>query len=113
MTTPPQPPTHPTGLPYHSHGKAYYLDVSRDREHSLLVLKALASEWRLRILELLNTEQLSVNQIAQKLDIPLSTATMHVKSPMSLTLEALKKYRLRHLRKYISLTRAVSILLMR
>ena len=80
MMPAPQAPTHPTGLPYLSHGKAYYLDIANDREHSLLVLKALASEWRLSILELLNTNQLSVNQIAKKLNIPLSTATMHVKS---------------------------------
>jgi len=72
-------PAHAPGIPTSAHNKTYMLDVTSDRDQALLVIKALASEWRLRILELLNTQQLSVNQIAQALDIPLSTATMHVK----------------------------------
>ncbi|MGH2543110.1 MAG: ArsR/SmtB family transcription factor, partial [Ardenticatenaceae bacterium] len=42
------------------------------------VLKALASEPRLRILDLLSEQVLNVSEIAQALDMPPSTATLHV-----------------------------------
>lgn len=61
------------------HGKILNLDVSQPNDWALTVLKALASESRLRILALLGSEVRSVNQLAQLLDIPLSTAAMHVK----------------------------------
>jgi predicted transcriptional regulator len=61
------------------HGKVLRIDVSQPNEKALLVLKALASESRLRILAVLGTEVRSVNQLAQLLDIPVSTAAMHVK----------------------------------
>lgn len=61
------------------HGKTLHLDVSQPNEKALSALKALASEQRLRILALLGTETRSVNQLAQLLDIPISTAAMHIK----------------------------------
>ncbi len=62
-----------------NHGKTLHLDVSQPSDKTLGVLKALASEPRLRILALLGAETRSVNQLAQLLDIPLSTTSMHVK----------------------------------
>lgn len=62
-----------------NHRKILHLDVSQPNETALTVLKALASEWRLRILALLGREVRSVNQLAQLLDIPVSSAAMHVK----------------------------------
>jgi len=63
-----------------SHGKTLHLDVSTLNEEGIVVLKALASEWRLRLLQLLGTEARSVSQLAEMLDIPQSNATMHVKA---------------------------------
>ncbi len=62
------------------HGKVLLLDTSVDDEQTLAVLKALGSEWRLRILEQLGTETRSVNQLAEALGIPTVTASMHVKA---------------------------------
>lgn len=62
-----------------NHGKTLHIDVSQPNEQALNVLKALASEPRLRILALLGAETRSVNQLAQLLDIPISTAAMHIK----------------------------------
>ncbi len=45
---------------------------------SKLVFKALNSDPRLRILELLSDRLLNVSEIAEALDIPISTATSHV-----------------------------------
>lgn len=61
------------------HGKVFFIDISQTDEQALTILKALASEWRLSILRMLGTESYSVNRIAQLLDIPISTAGMHVK----------------------------------
>jgi len=47
-------------------------------EQTLQVLKALASGVRLRILDLLNNRPHNVSEIAQALEIPLSTATLHI-----------------------------------
>ena len=64
------------------------LDVSRPRglilnldaqpEEAERVLKALASEPRLRILRLLSEHLLNVSQVARELDMPVSTANVHV-----------------------------------
>lgn len=43
------------------------------------VAAALASELRIQILRLLSTQELSLNEISEKLSIPLSTATTNVK----------------------------------
>ncbi len=61
------------------HGKTLHIDVSQPSDKALNTLKALASEPRLRILALLGAETRSVNQLAQLLDIPISTAAMHIK----------------------------------
>ena len=61
------------------HGKILYVDASQPNEKALAILKVLASDWRLRILQVLGTESYSVNRLAQLLDIPLSTTGMHVK----------------------------------
>jgi predicted transcriptional regulator len=63
-----------------SHGKTLYLDVSTANEEAVAVLKALASEWRIRVLQLLGTEARSVSQLAEMLGIPQSNAAMHVKA---------------------------------
>jgi predicted transcriptional regulator len=59
--------------------KTIYIDLNHYDEKSIAILKALSSEWRLKILKLVGSEPSSVNQIAQILDIPLSTAAMHIK----------------------------------
>lgn len=43
------------------------------------ILKALASEPRLQVLELLKDRVLNVSEIAEALDMPLSTANLHIK----------------------------------
>lgn len=62
------------------HRKILELDASTADERAVLVLKALASDWRLRILRELGTQSLSVTQIATALGIPPVTATMHLKA---------------------------------
>ncbi|MGH2531707.1 MAG: ArsR/SmtB family transcription factor [Thermomicrobiales bacterium] len=62
------------------HGKVLTVDASVDSEQTLTALKALASDWRLRILRMLGAETYSVNQIAASLGVPPVTAAMHVKA---------------------------------
>lgn len=62
------------------HGKRLLIDTTTASDHALAVLKALGSEWRLRILEQLGTETRSVNQLAEALGIPTVTASMHVRA---------------------------------
>ncbi|WP_034862612.1 ArsR/SmtB family transcription factor [Ruminiclostridium cellobioparum] len=52
---------------------------TEDAERLFSVSKALASEIRIEILKLLNTDSLNVNEIAEKLGIPTSTAAVNVK----------------------------------
>jgi predicted transcriptional regulator len=59
-------------------GKNVELDLERTEE-LYNVAKALASEVRLEILKLLNFNSFNVNEIAEKLNIPTSTAALHVK----------------------------------
>jgi predicted transcriptional regulator len=54
--------------------QALIVDSSRDAK----VLKALASEVRVRILELLQNQELNVTEIAQRLSLPQSTATTSI-----------------------------------
>ena len=44
-----------------------------------MVARALSSEDRINIIELLNTRNMIINEIAEKLNIPVSTAASHVK----------------------------------
>jgi predicted transcriptional regulator len=62
------------------HRKILGLDASTDDEATVTALKALGSEWRLRILRELGTETRSVNQLASILGIPAVTAAMHIKA---------------------------------
>lgn len=50
-----------------------------DKEKMLNVTKALANEVRINILELLNESSLNINEIAEKLGIPVSTAAVNIK----------------------------------
>lgn len=61
------------------HGKTLIVDLNQSNDKALTMLKALASEWRLRILQILGAESYSVNRLAQLLEIPISTAGMHIK----------------------------------
>ena len=57
------------------------LVVSLDQEEQLIKLgKALSSEVRIKILKLLCQYELNVNEIAEKLKIPTSSAAVHVKA---------------------------------
>ncbi len=55
-------------------GSILVLNTDKDLE----ILKALSSELRIRILELLNGRTLNVNEIAQALGIPQSTAAVNI-----------------------------------
>jgi predicted transcriptional regulator len=54
------------------------LHINADTAEARRVLKALASEPRLRMLELLSSRVYNVSEIAEVLAIPLSTATLHI-----------------------------------
>lgn len=55
-----------------------YLDYS-DKKRMLVVAKAIANEARISILELLNEQSLSVNEIAEQLGLPASTAALNIR----------------------------------
>lgn len=57
-------------------GRVLHLDA--DTLQGRKVLKALASEPRLRVLELLQDRVCNVSEIAEALDMPASTATLHI-----------------------------------
>ncbi|MBC7218056.1 MAG: helix-turn-helix domain-containing protein [Candidatus Caldatribacterium sp.] len=57
-------------------GSILVLNANKDVE----VLKALSSDLRIRILELLNGKRLNVNEIAHALGIPQSTAAVNIKA---------------------------------
>jgi predicted transcriptional regulator len=54
------------------------IDTQRSTDEIERVLKALASERRLAILRHLSNQICSLNEIAEALDMPASTATMHI-----------------------------------
>ena len=58
--------------------KEIFLDYS-DKRRMLIIAKALANEARINILELLNERSLSVNEIAEELELPTSTAALNVR----------------------------------
>ncbi|MBV7336296.1 helix-turn-helix domain-containing protein [Chloroflexi bacterium TSY] len=69
--------------PTHSHTSGpisvpYILSVDTSDPDAIKVLKALASKVRLRILDLLGDQLCNVSEISKALDIPLSTATLHI-----------------------------------
>lgn len=59
--------------------KAISLDYN-DKAAMLKVVKALANEARINILELLNEKSLNVIEIAEKLSLPISTAALNIKT---------------------------------
>jgi len=59
-------------------GKSLHLGVLEGDTQRIDVLKALASEPRLAILDYLGPQSVPLSQIAKKLGIPPSTAAMHV-----------------------------------
>lgn len=61
------------------HGKTLFVDLNQPDEKALTIIKALSSTLRLKILQILGTEAFSINRLAKLLDVPLSTAGMHVK----------------------------------
>jgi predicted transcriptional regulator len=54
------------------------LDVGSNPEQAVAVFKALASDTRLRILELTTENIYNISEIAERLRLPFSTANMHV-----------------------------------
>lgn len=50
-----------------------------DKDKMLRILKALGNATRINILELLNESSLNVNELAEKLNIPVSTAALNIK----------------------------------
>ncbi|WP_320127602.1 helix-turn-helix domain-containing protein [uncultured Sphaerochaeta sp.] len=58
--------------------KEIFLDYT-DKERMLVIAKAIANKARINILELLNERSLSVNEIAEQLGIPTSTAALNVR----------------------------------
>lgn len=58
--------------------RAIDLQADHDTKETLQKLKALASEPRLRILNLLSYRPYNVSEIAQALDLHIATATLHV-----------------------------------
>ncbi len=68
------------------------IDINDEKQNAELVLKALASDKRIAILRFLGSNSSSVNEIAEALDLPASTATMHVNAleEAGLVLTALK-----------------------
>jgi predicted transcriptional regulator len=54
------------------------LRIDAKTEEARTILKALASEPRLRVLDLLSDQVCNVSEIAEALGMPLSTATLHV-----------------------------------
>ncbi|QPC82026.1 helix-turn-helix domain-containing protein [Phototrophicus methaneseepsis] len=54
------------------------LELDTDDEQAMKVFKALASETRLRILKFLGSGPHNVSTIAEELDLPLSTANLHL-----------------------------------
>ena len=59
-----------------------------DKNEMLSVIKALANESRINILQLLDRGCLNVNEIAETLDLPVSTTALNIQS-YSLELEDL------------------------
>ncbi len=68
---------------YHSEtlsltGRTLVIDLSHDPSEAEKIIKGLASDKRIEILRYLAGRSCSVNEIAEALDLPASTATMHV-----------------------------------
>src|SRR5690606_37631997 len=64
--------------PVATRGRILHIEVVSGNDQAELILKALASSTRLKILELLSAQVLNISEIGQALDFPISTATLHV-----------------------------------
>jgi predicted transcriptional regulator len=63
----------------HPHSRrVLVIDINDTHQNVETILKALASDKRIAILRFLGSNSSSVNEIAEALDLPASTATMHV-----------------------------------
>ncbi len=60
------------------HGKFLKIEPGHSIDQSLHILKALASEQRLRVLAFVGSRRCTVTEIARGLNLPLSTTTAHV-----------------------------------
>jgi predicted transcriptional regulator len=61
-------------------GRVLRLELDNDNGSPELILKALSSATRLRILKLLSDQVINISEIGEALDLPTSTATLHVNS---------------------------------
>lgn len=59
-------------------GRVLRLDLGNDNGAPEPILKALSSSTRLKILELLSDQVLNISEIGEALNLPTSTATLHV-----------------------------------
>lgn len=59
-------------------GRILHIELVSGNDQAELILKALASSTRLKILELLSAQVLNISEIGQALNFPISTATLHV-----------------------------------
>ena len=59
-------------------GRILHVALDSDNNNAELTLKALASATRLKILELLSSQVLNISEIGQALEVPTSTANLHV-----------------------------------
>jgi len=59
-------------------GRVLRLELGNDDGAPELILKALSSATRLKILALLSSQVLNISEIGEALDLPASTATLHV-----------------------------------
>jgi predicted transcriptional regulator len=59
-------------------GKTVHIDAQRTDDRALAMLKALANETRMGVLRYLGDRVVPVNRIAADLELPPSTATMHI-----------------------------------
>jgi predicted transcriptional regulator len=68
----------PNGVKVRSVGRALNIDLNETSSEVEDILKGLASDKRIAILRYLADRSSSVNEMAEALDLPASTATMHV-----------------------------------
>jgi predicted transcriptional regulator len=61
-----------------SSGRVLRLELDNEDGNPALILKALSSSTRLKILALLSSQVLNISEIGEALNLPASTATLHV-----------------------------------
>jgi predicted transcriptional regulator len=59
-------------------GRALKLELGNENGNPVTILKALSSTMRLKILDLLSDQVLNISEIGEALNLPASTATLHV-----------------------------------